>query len=70
MTFGMEEGLGPAGYIVLDVDPPPPTERAQQHPFSAHVYYGQIVTSISATAELLSYIYILLGNSKAFSTQS
>jgi len=42
----MEVGLGPCD-IVLDEDPAPPMEGAQQPPTSAYVYCGQMVTHLS-----------------------
>jgi len=44
MPLGKEVGLGP-GDVVLDGDPPLPTDRGTAAPphFSAHVYCGQTV---------------------------
>ena len=43
----MEVGPG-LGHIVLDGDPTPPQNGAQQpHHFSAHVYRGQTVAHLS-----------------------
>jgi len=56
MPLGTEEGLGP-GDNVLDGDSALPRKGAHQPPhFLAHVYCGQTVSPISATAELLSNI--------------
>jgi len=45
MPLGMEVGLGPSD-IVLDGDPAP-RKRCAAAPFSAHVYYGQMVAHLS-----------------------
>jgi len=47
MPLGTEVGFRP-GYIVLDVDPAPPTERGIAAPyFMANVYCGQTVAYLS-----------------------
>jgi len=46
-----EVGLGP-GHVVLDGDPAP---TATSPHFSVHVYCGQTVAHLSATAELLYF---------------
>jgi len=57
MPLGMKVGLGP-GDIVLDGDPPAPTERGTATPhFSAHFALAR--SPISAAAELL-YWYLIL----------
>jgi len=54
MPLCMEVGLDP-GHIVLDGEPPSPTERstAARH-FSAHVYCGQTVAHLSNCCALVS----------------
>jgi len=42
----MVVGLGP-GHIVLDGETQLPQKGAQQPPFLAHVYFGQMVTHLS-----------------------
>jgi len=43
MTLGMELGLGPGDFVVLDGNPAPLPKRGSGAPknFSAHVYCGQ-----------------------------
>jgi len=59
MPLGMEVRLGP-GHIVLDGDPPPPCERAQQSSplFDPCLLWPR--SPISATAELFFQLQLLI----------